>query len=41
MFKILFIVFVVLAVGINLFAFIAEKVMKKRINKIAREQKTE
>ena len=38
MFKILLIIVIGLAIGINLFAFIFEKIMKKRINKSARER---
>lgn len=38
MLKIIFFVVVGLAIGINLFAFIAEKLMHKRLEKIARNR---
>lgn len=37
--KILFIIIIGLAIGINLFAFVAEKIMKKKIAKVSAEKK--
>lgn len=39
--KVLFIIVVVLCIVINLVAFIAEKVMKKRMAKLARQNRNE
>ncbi len=39
--KVALFVVIGLAIGINIFAFIAEKVMKKKINKIANDRKNE
>lgn len=41
MFKVLLFLVIGLSIGINIFAYFAEKTMKKRINKIAEKQKNE
>lgn len=38
MFKVLLFIVIGLSIGINLFAFVFEKIMKKRINRIAKER---
>lgn len=39
--KVLFTIIVVLCIVINLVAFIAEKVMKKRMSKLAKQNRSE